>query len=163
MRRWLPYPTLTLFILATWLVLGQSLAPGRVLVGAGLGLALGLAFRRLQPPTLRIRRRRLLLRLIVRVAGDIVASNLALLRIIIVGRRSRPVASGFVPIPLELTDPYGLAVLACIITATPGTIWMSYESQDRILLIHVFDLVDESESARAITDRYVRPLQEIFG
>ena len=161
MKRWLPYPTLTLFILATWLVLNQSLAPGNLLLGAGLGLALGFAFRRLQPPPLRIRRRRLLLRLFIRVIGDIVRSNFALLRIIVRGRSSR-VTSGFVSIPLELTNPYGLAVLACIITATPGTIWMSYESQDRILLIHVFDLVDENEWIRTITERYARPLQEIF-
>ena len=161
MRRWLPYPTLTLFALATWLILNQSLAPGHLLLGAGLGLALGIGFRRLQPPPLRIRRRGLLLRLALRVIGDIVRSNLALLRIII-GGRSRSVTSGFVSIPLDLTDPYGLVVLACIITATPGTIWMSYESRERILLIHVFDLIDETEWIRTITDRYARPLQEIF-
>lgn len=161
MRRWLPYPTLTLFALATWLILNQSLAPGHLLLGAGLGLALGIGFRRLQPPPLRIRRRGLLLRLVLRVIGDIVRSNLALLRIII-GGRSRSVTSGFVSIPLDLTDPYGLVVLACIITATPGTIWMSYEPRERILLIHVFDLIDETEWIRTITDRYARPLQEIF-
>ena len=161
MKAWLPYPTLSLFILASWLILNQSLAPGHLLLGAGLGLALGIGFRRLQPPPLRIRRRGLLLRLALRVIGDIVRSNLALLRIII-GGRSRSVTSGFVSIPLDLTDPYGLVVLACIITATPGTIWMSYESQDRILLIHVFDLIDETEWIRTITDRYARPLQEIF-
>lgn len=161
MKRWLPYPTLTLFMFVTWLVLNQSLALGHILLGAALGLLLGLGFRRLQPPRLRIRNRRLLLRLVGRVLGDIVRSNLALLRIILAGR-SRGLTSGFVSIPLELTNPYGLAVLACIITATPGTIWMSYESQDRILLIHVFDLVDEQEWIRTITHRYAHPLQEIF-
>src|SRR5690606_20501944 len=110
---------------------------------------------------LRIRRRGLLLRLVLRVTADVIRSNLALLRII-VGGRSRSVTSGFVSVPLDLTNPYGLAVLACIITATPGTIWMSYETQDRILLIHVFDLVDEAEWIRTITERYAQPLQEIF-
>ncbi len=162
MRRWLPYPTLSLFVLVTWLVLNQSLAAGHLLLGAGLAAAIGLAFRRLQPPPLKIRRRRLLVRLLFRVIGDIVQSNLALLRII-VGGRSRSVTSGFVSVPLNLTDPYGLAVLACIVTATPGTIWMSFESQDRILLIHVFDLVDEDEWIRTISQRYAQPLQEIFG
>jgi multicomponent K+:H+ antiporter subunit E len=161
MKRWLPYPTLSLFVLATWLILNQSLAPGHLLLGTGLGLAVGYGFRRLHPPPLRIRRRRLLLRLVLRVIADVIRSNLALLRIILTGK-SRRVTSGFVSIPLDLTDPYGLAVLACIITATPGTIWMSYESQDRVLLIHVFDLVDETEWIRTITDRYARPLQEIF-
>jgi multicomponent K+:H+ antiporter subunit E len=161
MKRWLPYPTLSLFILTVWLILNQSLAPGHLVLGAALGLALGIGFRRLRPPPLRIRHRRLLLRLVFRVLGDVVRSNLALMRLI-VGGRSRNLTSGFVAIPLELTNPYGLAALACIITATPGTIWMSYETQDRVLLIHVFDLVDENEWIRIVSDRYAKPLQAIF-
>lgn len=161
MKRLLPYPVLSLFVLVTWLILNQSVALGHLLLGAGLGLVLGFAFRRLQPPPLHIRRRGLLLKLVLRVGVDVVQSNLAILRIILSGR-SHEVRSGFVPIPLELNNPYGLAVLACIITATPGTIWMSYEPQDGILLIHVFDLVDEDEWVRTVTDRYARPLQEIF-
>lgn len=161
MRRWIPYPTLSLFIFVTWLILNQSLAAGHLLLGAALGLALGHGYGRLQAPPFRIRRRRLLVRLVLRVAGDILRSNLALLRIILFGR-SRQVTSGFVAIPLELTSPYGLAMLACIITATPGTIWMSYEARRGVLLIHVFDLVDEDEWRRLITERYARPLQEIF-
>ena len=62
----------------------------------------------------------------------------------------------------ELTNEYGLAILACIITSTPGTIWMSYEPKQRVLLIHVFDLVDEATWIRMIAERYERPLREIF-
>ncbi|MCC7265950.1 MAG: Na+/H+ antiporter subunit E [Caulobacteraceae bacterium] len=161
MRRWLPYPAMSLFILATWLVLNQSLAPGHLLLGVILGLVLGAAFGRLQPPPLRIRDRRRLLRLGAVVVADVIRSNLALLRILVAGR-ARAVRSGFVTIPLQLTDPYGLAVLACIITATPGTIWMSYRAREGLLLIHVFDLVDEGEWVRTITERYETPLREIF-
>lgn len=161
MRRWLPYPAMSLFLMATWLVLNQSLAPGHLLIGALLGLILGGAFGRLQPPPLRIRNRRRLLRLVFVVLGDVLRSNLALLRILIGGRMGS-VTSGFVTIPLQLTDPYGLAVLACIITATPGTIWMSYRAREGLLLIHVFDLVDEVEWIRTITERYETPLREIF-
>ena len=67
-----------------------------------------------------------------------------------------------VTIPLQLKDPYGLAILACIITATPGTIWMSYRPADGQLLIHVFDLIDETEWVRTVTQRYEAPLREIF-
>lgn len=161
MRRWLPYPAMSLFVFAAWLVLGQSLAPGRVLLGAALGAAAGLLFQRLDPPPLRIRRRLLLLPLAARVFADIVRSNLALLWVLLSGRTGK-VTSGFVSIPLQLTNPYGLAILACIITSTPGTIWMSYRARDSVLLIHVFDLIDETEWIRTITERYERPLREIF-
>lgn len=161
MRRWLPHPAMSLFLLLTWLVLNETLAPGEMLIGAVLGLGLGAVFGRLQPPALRIRNRMRLVRLVLRVALDIIRSNLALLRII-AGGRARRVTSGFVAIPLTLSNPYALAALACIITATPGTIWVSYRSADGMLLIHVVDLVDERVWIRTITERYERPLREIF-
>ncbi len=159
--RLLPHPAMSLFVTATWLVLNQSLAPGHIILGCILGLLLGAAFDRLQPPRLRVRKVLLFGRLAARVAVDIVHSNFAMLRSIVTGR-SRSVHSGFVPIPLELSDPYGLAVLACIITATPGTIWVSYRSDDGLLLIHVFDLIDSTAAIAAITERYEQPLREIF-
>lgn len=161
MRRLVPYPAMTLFLMATWLVLNQSLAVGHLLLGGTFGLVLGAAFGRLRPPPLRLRRSHLLLRLALVVAWDIVRSNLALTRILI-GGRARTCTSGFITVPLQLTDPYGLAVLACIITATPGTIWMSYRPRDGHLLIHVFDLLDEAEWIRTIKDRYETPLMETF-
>ncbi len=161
MRRWLPYPAMSLFILATWLVLNQSLAPGHLALGAILGVALSLLLRRLELPPFRIRNRRMLLILAGRVALDILRSNIAVLMLILGGAR-RKVTSGFVEVPLLLTNGYGLAILACIITSTPGTIWVSYASRERVLLIHVFDLVDEGHWIRTIVDRYERPLREIF-
>ncbi|NMW26044.1 monovalent cation/H+ antiporter subunit E, partial [Rhodanobacter denitrificans] len=98
--------------------------------------------------------------LFVRVVVDIVRSNIAVARIIL--RRDSRMQSGFVAIPLTLTDHHGLAVLACIITSTPGTIWVSYDSNANILLIHVLDLVDEASWIDSIKQRYERPLLEIF-
>lgn len=161
MRRWLPYPALSGLMLAIWLLLNQSLAPGHVLLGAVFGTGLALVLRRLAPPRLSIKNHRLLAVLAGRVVRDVIRSNFAVLKIIL-GGSSREVTSGFVSIPLQLTDRYALAILACIITSTPGTIWMSYESKERVLLIHVFDLVDENVWIRTITERYERPLREIF-
>lgn len=161
MRRWLPYPAMSAFLLGAWLLLNQSIAPAHLVLGAILGLVLSVLLRRLDLPPVKIRNLRLLLRLTGRVAWDIVLSNLAVLRIILSGR-ARTVTSGFVRVPLLLTDGYGLAVLACIITSTPGTIWVSYESRERVLLVHVFDLVDDEAWIRTIVERYERPLREIF-
>jgi multicomponent K+:H+ antiporter subunit E len=102
----------------------------------------------------------LLVRLMLRVMGDIVRSNLAVARLVL--RPRGQARSGFVAIPLELTDPYGLAALACIITSTPGTIWVDHDSARRVLLIHVLDLVDEAAWIEDIKRRYERPLLEIF-
>ena len=74
-------------------------------------------------------------------------------------RRRSP---GFVEIPLELRDPYGLAMLACIITSTPGTLWVDFNEASGTLTIHVLDLVDQTEWVRTIKGRYERLLLEIF-
>ena len=92
---------------------------------------------------------------------DIIRSNVAVGRIILgLGRRQR--TSGFVNIPLELRNPYGLAILACIITSTPGTLWVNFDRQRGLLVIHVLDLIDEDDWIRTIKNRYERRLLEIF-
>lgn len=159
-RRWLPYPVLSALLLLIWLLFNQSLAPGTILLGALFGVALAKVFGLLQPPKARLRNYPLLGLLFVRVVLDIFRSNVAVARIVL--RRQRRMHSGFVEIPLTLTDRYGLAVLACIITSTPGTIWVSYDSATNVLLIHVLDLIDERTWIDTITRRYERLLLEIF-
>ena len=88
-------------------------------------------------------------------------SNIAVARIILETKRKERTA-GFVEIPLDLRDPYGLAALACIITSTPGTLWVDFNEASGILTIHVLDLVNESEWVGLIKERYERRLMEIF-
>jgi multicomponent K+:H+ antiporter subunit E len=159
-RRWLPYPILSLLLLAIWLVFKQSLAPATILLGALLGIALAKVFGLLRPPQAHVHNYRLFAPLFLRVVRDIFRSNIVVARIIL--RRERRMHSGFVAIPLALTDRYGLAVLACIITSTPGTIWVNYDSRANILLIHVLDLVDEQAWIDTIKQRYESLLLEIF-
>ena len=53
-------------------------------------------------------------------------------------------------------------MLACIITATPGTVWARYDSARSMLTLHVLDVVDENAQVNVIKHRYERPLMEIF-
>ncbi len=158
-RRWLPYPLLSGLLALIWLVLNQSLSPGTIALGVVLGLLLAKVFGLLHPPKARVRNYPLAAWLLLRVVHDIVRSNFAVARLIL---RGGPVHSGFVAIPLTLTDRHGLAVLGCIITSTPGTIWVSYDPAGKTLLIHVLDLADEQTWIDMIQQRYERPLLEIF-
>jgi multicomponent K+:H+ antiporter subunit E len=160
MKRWLPHPLMAGLLLLAWLLLAQRVTVGTVVVGVVVALGLSWVFGRLQPPPLRIRRPGLLVTLLAHVVVDIVRSNFAV-ALIIITRRIRP-RSGFVAIPLEITNPYALAMLACIITATPGTIWVSHDSAQRMLVIHVLDLIDDETWITRIQQRYERPLGEIF-
>src|SRR3546814_19100834 len=74
----------------------------------------------LRPEKVRIRFSSASPRLALIVLTDIIRSNIAVGRIII-ARGNRHRTSGFILLPLDLRNRYGLAVLGIIITATPGT------------------------------------------
>jgi multicomponent K+:H+ antiporter subunit E len=156
-----PFPLLWLALGAMWLVLNSTVAPGQVIVGMVVALGAVLGLRRLQAPSTRARRPIAALGLACIVLLDIARSNVAVAAIVLRGRK-RGHHAGFVDIPLELRHPSGLAVLACIITATPGTSWAGYDSRSGVLTMHVLDLVDDEDFVRAIQGRYERPLMEVF-
>jgi multicomponent K+:H+ antiporter subunit E len=161
MTRLLPFPIVSASLLVLWLVLNQTLSPGHVLLGGAAALVGGWALAALQPPKARPRRLVVIFCLAAFVIADIVRSNIAVGGIILGFKRRRWI-SGFVEIPLELRDPYGLAALGCIITSTPGTLWVNFNAASGKLTIHVLDLVDKSEWVRVIKGRYERLLLEIF-
>ncbi len=161
MTRWIPYPLVSLGLLTLWLLLNQSLASGQLILGTALAFGGGLALTALELPRLRLRRPRAIIGLCFLVLADIVRSNVAVSRIILGPRRSG-ITSGFLNIPLEMRAPYGLAALATIITATPGTLWVHFNSTRGILTIHVLDLIDEEAWIATIKQRYERRLMEIF-
>ncbi|KQT47592.1 hypothetical protein ASG43_10980 [Aureimonas sp. Leaf454] len=153
------YPVIAGFVALFWLVLNQSVSPGHVLLGLGLGLFASATLTRLQEPGLRPRNIPAILRLLRHVAVEIVRSNIAVSRIIL--RRDMRPTSGFLMIRLDLQDPHALAVLSCILTATPGSLWVDFDPKDGRLLLHVLDLIDE-DSWIAIVKGYEERLQEIF-
>jgi multicomponent K+:H+ antiporter subunit E len=161
MNRWLPYPLLSLALLAMWLLLNQSLSPGHVLLGALLALGGALVLAELQQPQGRVRRGWSVVTLAWLVLVDIVRSNLAVARLVIFRRSVRRVA-GFVEMPVAVRHPAALAVMACILTATPGTSWARLDERRSILVVHVFDLIDEQQWMERFKQRYERRLGEIF-
>lgn len=160
MTAFLPHPLLSAFLLGLWLLLNQSLSPGQLLLGSAIAIVGGLAASTLEMPKTRLRKPFAIIRLAVVVLVDIVRSNVAVARIVLAS--TPPAKSGFVTIPLELRNHYGLAALACIITSTPGTVWVSFDSAKGLLLIHVLDLIDETTWIELIKSRYERALMEIF-
>jgi multicomponent K+:H+ antiporter subunit E len=161
MTRLLPFPIASASLLLLWLLLNQTLSLGHILLGGAVALVGGWGLSALQPPKARPRRLGAIFRLAALVFADIVRSNVAVAHIILSLERRRW-TSGFVEILLELRDPYGLATLACIITSTPGTVWVDFNEASGTLTIHVLDLVDKTEWVRTIKGRYERLLLEIF-
>ncbi|HEX7115237.1 MAG TPA: Na+/H+ antiporter subunit E [Steroidobacter sp.] len=155
-------PTLAVSLTIAWLLLNETLAPAQIVLGAVLAVALTWASSSLRPLGANIKRLDAAVVLLAIVFVDIVRSNLSVARIVLGLVRNREVRSGFLDIPLNLRDPHGLAVLAGIITSTPGTVWVGVSPDGGTLTLHVLDLRDEKEWVRTIKQRYEAYLMRIF-
>jgi multicomponent K+:H+ antiporter subunit E len=160
MKRWIPYPALAVCLLLMWILLTQSSSPGQLLLGAAVAIFVSWTMKALRPEPVKIKTLRPAAKLIRIVIADIIRSNLAVARIILARRGDR--VSDFVSLPLDLRDQHGLAILALIITATPGTMWIQYDRAKQTLLVHVLDLVDREQWISLIKGRYEALLMEIF-
>ena len=163
-RHWLATisPTLVTSLTGLWLLLNQTLAAAQVVLGIALAILLASASSRLRPVRAALRRFDLAAVLLGIVFIEIVKSNIAVARIVLGLARDREVRSGFLDIPLDLRDPHGLAALATIITATPGTVWAGLTGDGSRLTIHVLDLDDEQRWVAYIKERFETPLRRIF-
>jgi multicomponent K+:H+ antiporter subunit E len=161
MSRLLPHPLLSLALAAMWGLLNAPVTPATALLAALVGWLVPFVMLALRPDAVPVRAPGLILRLAGTVLGDMVRSNLDVAKVIL-GLHPGDRRTGFVSIPLDLRSPYGLTVLAVIVTGTPGTLWVQYDSATGRLLLHVLDLTDGDDWVRRIKDRYERPLMEIF-
>lgn len=162
MKRLIPSPWLSIGLFGGWLLLQRRPDAAQVLLGAVMAWALPLLAAPLRPTPGPLRRWGTLARLVLRVGGDVVRSAIEVAIGIVVAPRRRP-HSGFVVVPLELHDVHGLAALAMIVTVVPGTVWCELAPDRSALLLHVFDLPDETAFVAHFKVTYERPLKEIFG
>jgi multicomponent K+:H+ antiporter subunit E len=160
--RILPHPILSAALALTWLLLNAPPSPGQGLLALFVGIAIPFVMRALRPRPVRVRAPLTILRLVGVVLADMVRSNLDVAKVIL-GLRRGERRTGFVTIPLDITAPFGIATLAIILTATPGTLWVQYDSDTGRLLMHLLDDTGDEEWVRRVKDRYERPLMEIFG
>jgi len=159
-KRLLPSPSTSATLFAVWLVLNQSLSAGHLVLAALLAVAVPLVVGAPRDAGSTPRRPAVALRLAAIVLWDIVASSVQVARLIL-GPESR-LRPAFFWVPLDVRDDYGIAVLAGIITMTPGTLSADLSEDRRLLLVHALHLDDEASTVATIKRRYEAPLREIF-
>ncbi|WP_343293498.1 Na+/H+ antiporter subunit E [Vandammella animalimorsus] len=158
-----PSPLLSLLLMVLWLVMTQSYTRGNALLALVLGLVIPVFSANLRPRSKRMRHPLTVLRLCLTVMIDAWHSNWLVIRILLQPSLTRQDTSIFVRIPLEMRNPNGLAVLAAIVTITPGNAWAELSMDRSTLLLHVFDgRIDEQTVIQTVKQRYERPLMEIF-
>lgn len=158
--RWLPRPFVSALLVAVWLLLQQSLAPGDVLVALLIGWAVPQLVRRFLVDPVLPRRPVTVLRFMLTVLWDIVTANMTVARIVL-SPWSRP-QPAWVVIPLELRDPHAITLLAAVITLTPGTVSCVIDEEGWRIYVHALDCADPAAQVEQIKLRYEQPLKEIF-
>ena len=162
-RAVLPHPILSLGLFGASLLLSGSTAPPSLALALLMALAAPQIMRVLDVEPVRLRKPLTWLSFAVVVARDVIRFNWEVALVVLgLNPSGDKRVSGFVHIPLEMRNRYGLAVLAVVITSTPGTIWVEYEDATGVLLLHILDLQDGDDWAERIKNRYERRLMEIF-
>jgi multicomponent K+:H+ antiporter subunit E len=155
-----PYPLLAISLILMWMLL-NGFTLGHLILGTLVAVFASWAMASLRPDKPKLRNWHLLPKLFFIVFFDIIRSNIEVAWLILRGQKKER-RSGFLTIPLEIENRTALAILAVVLTSTPGSAWLEYDSYDRTILMHVLDLDDEAAWVDTIKNRYEKLLMEIF-
>ncbi len=158
-KNWLGHPWLSSLLAASWLLLQHSLEPVHLLSAVLIGLVIPRLLHGFLLPATPLRWA-LIPYLTGIVLWDIVISNITVARLVL-GPISK-LRPTWVPVPLALTHPTAISLLATIITTTPGTVSCTVDEQQRQILVHALDCEDPAQMAIDIKNRYEIPLLAIF-
>ena len=159
--RILPHPLLTLLLTVVWLMLVNSVTIGTLILGLVFGILIPLLTSAYWPDRPKLRRPLKVVTYVIIVVWDICIANLVVARTILF-RRNAELKSNWVTIPLDLSSPEAITVLAGTITMTPGTVSSDISACGRALLVHCLDAPDPDAVREEIKYRYERRLKEIF-
>ncbi|GGD42945.1 Na+/H+ antiporter subunit E [Sinisalibacter lacisalsi] len=159
--RLVPHPILSLTLAIVWLGLVNKITPGNVLLGGLLGLVVPMLTSAYWPNRPTLRNPGMALSYILIVLWDIVVANVEVALIILFKPRAA-LHSQWVTVPLELTSPEAITVLAGTITLTPGTVSTTLSADAGSLLVHCLHTDDPDGVRDRIKQRYERRLMEVF-
>jgi len=162
MRHLLPHPGLSAMLLIVWLLMVNSITIGGIVLGGVFALILPKFTQPFWPDRPRMRFGRHFLGYLAIVLLDIVVANFQVAWLILF-RRNRDLRARWLVVPVELTTPEAITMLAGTISLTPGTVSSDVSADGRFLLVHALDVADEAAEVARIKTRYEARLQRIFG
>ena len=160
MSKLFPHPRFSLVLFVVWMLASNVLSVGAAVMAVVIAWAIPWLTRSFWPGAPRPRHPFLALWLLLVFFYDIVVANFSVaLRVIRSNDRLRPV---FVEVPLDLTDDFGITILASMITLTPGTVSADVSPDKAHLFVHVLDTDDPQDIVDTIKRRYEARLVRIL-
>lgn len=160
MKRLIPHPILTVVLWLVWLLLNNTMAPGHMLLGAILAIVIPLMTSAFWPEQVCIRHPGTLFKFIGVVMWDIMVANVIVAKLIL-GNKDN-LQPKFLHIPLDISDPLAISLLANTISLTPGTVSCDVSEDRKTLLVHGLHEEDPQATVNEIKQRYEQPLKKVF-
>jgi multicomponent K+:H+ antiporter subunit E len=161
MRRLFPHPYLTLTLVLLWVLLVNQWKLGSLILALILATLIPLLTASWWPDRPRIHRPFGLAAYTALVLWDVIVANFQVARIILSFPPDR-IRSAWITVPLDLTSPEAISLLAGTITMTPGTLTADFSADGRALLIHSLHAPDPDAIRAQIKSRYEARLKRIF-
>jgi len=159
--RIVPHPILSVTLTLVWLGLVNKVTPGNLLLGVGLGLIIPLITAPYWPNRPTLHRPLKAAEYVMIVFWDIVVANVQVAWIILFKPNAK-LRSCWIAVPLDLTSPEAITVLAGTITMTPGTVSTTLSADAGSLLVHCLHAEDPDAVRDNIKARYESRLKEVF-
>ena len=160
-RKLFPHPLLALILACVWLALVNKITLGNIILGGFLGSVIALMTAPYWPGKPRVRHPFKVVGYVFLVLWDIVVAHVQI-ALIILFKPTDKLKSAWITVPLELTSPEAITVLAGTITMTPGTVSATLSSCGRAILVHALHTDDPIAVRDDIKSRYEKRLLEIF-
>lgn len=161
LNRLFPHPLLSLTLTIVWILLANTVTVGHLILGGILGIIIPIMTSAYWPDRARLRNPIGIAEYTVVVLWDIVVANVEVAMIILF-KPNDAIRSRWICVPLDLTAPEAITVLAGTITLTPGTLSATLSADGASLLVHCLHSDDPDAIRDAIKARYERRLKEIF-
>jgi len=159
-ERFLPSIPQSLTVFLFWLLMSEDSEPATLLTALLLAFLMPLLAARLEREFARLGKWWILLPFGGVVLYDILVANLTVAKQVLGSQKK--LHSGFVWVPLDLTNIHGISALASVITLTPGTVSAELSEDRRHLLIHYLSADDPDALVNLIKTRYEAPLRKVF-
>ena len=161
MKRLFPHPFLTLTLIVLWFLLVNDLKLGSLVLAAVLGTVIPLLTTAWWPDRPKVKHPLRLASYSLLVLWDVIVANFQVARIVLFMPRAK-IQSAWITVPLDLTSPEAISLLAGTITMTPGTLTADMSACGRALLVHALHAPDPDATRDDIKARYESRLQRIF-
>jgi multicomponent K+:H+ antiporter subunit E len=161
LKRLFPHPYLTLTLIVLWFLLVNEWKIGSLVMAAFLGTVIPLITSAWWPDPARVKHPFSLAAYAGLVLWDVIVANFQVARIVLFMPRDQ-IRSNWVTVPLDLTSPEAISLLAGTITMTPGTLTADMSACGRALLIHALHAPDPDAVRDDIKARYETRLKRIF-